>query len=113
MARIGAQPHRLGVGVIHHEAHFLLALDRAPDVRMRRQLHAHGDGLLAQPVQGIGQALELFLAGATGRACAHVDFPVTAAHRHQEVAAEGDMVGDGLGDLVGVDEVGGLALLAV
>jgi len=38
---------------------------------------------------------------------------VIAAHGHQEVAAESDMVGDGLGNLLRVDEIGRLAFLAI
>ena len=64
-------------------------------------------------VQRVGQALELLVAGPALRALPHVDLPMVAAQRLQEVAAEGDMVGDGLGDLVGIDEIGGLALLAI
>ena len=113
MAGIGGHPDIFGIGMVHHPAHVFFPLQRSPDMGMRRQAHAHGDGLGAQFVQGVGQALELLLAGAAGRARAHVDLPVIAAQGLQEIAAEGDVIGHGLGDLVRIDEVGGLALLAI
>ena len=76
---------------------------------MRRQSDAHGDRLPADLVERVGEPLELLVARAAGRTRAHVDLPMVAAERLQEIAGEGHMIGNGFGDLVRIDEICRLA----
>ena len=74
---------------------------------------AHRDGLPADLVEGVGEALELLVTRAAGRALAHVDLIVAAAAGLEEIASEGDMIGDSFRDRFLVDEIRGLAFGAV
>ena len=61
MAGIGAQPDIFRVSQIQHPARFFLTFNRAPDMGMGGQAYAHGNGLFAQGIQRVGQALELIV----------------------------------------------------
>ena len=67
MAGIHDQIDIIGIGQLHHPAEVVLALHRAPHMRMQRQPHAVFLGAHADLVGGIGQALELVVAGAARR----------------------------------------------
>ena len=80
---------------------------------MRRQSDPHGNRLPADLVEGVGESLELIVARTTGRTLAHVDFPMVASERLEKITGEGHMIGNGLGDLVRIDEIRRLADLAI
>ena len=84
---VGGQPHVLRIGQLHHAAHFALALDRTPDVRMRRHPDAHRNRLPADLVQRVGEPLELIVARAAGGTLPHVALPQRRAERLQKVLA--------------------------
>ena len=70
-----------------------------PDMGMRRQSDSHCNRLPADLVEGVGKSLELIVARTAGRTLAHVDLPMVAAERLEKITGEGDMIGNGFGDL--------------
>ena len=76
-------------------------------------LDPHGNRLPADLVEGVGESLQLIVARTAGRPRAHIALPMVAAERLEKIARERHMIGNGLRDLIRIDEVCRLAGRAV
>src|SRR5687768_10559822 len=92
MAGVCSKPYIFGIGELHHAAHFVLALDGAPDMWMRRHANTHGNRLTPDLIERVGEPLELIVAGPTGGTLPHIAFPERRFERLQKVAREGDVI---------------------
>ena len=113
MSGVRREPDILGIGELHHAAHFGFALHGPPDMGMRSQPDSHRNRLSADLVERVGESLELIGARAACRPCAHIALPESGAERLEKIARERHVVGNRLRDLIGIDEVGRLPLRAV
>src|SRR5215831_9309298 len=113
MARVGCHPDIFRIGQLHRSTYICFPLQGPPDVWMRRQSDSHRNRFPADFVESVGESLELIVARTARRAAPHIDLPMVAPKRLQKVTGEGHMIGNGFGNLLGVDEVGRLAHFAI
>src|ERR1700730_1659076 len=103
MGCVRYEVHVLGIGELHDLAHVPLPFHGSPDMRMRRQPDAKGDGLPADFIEGVGEYLELVFAGSSLGTATHVGLPMIAATGGEKVVGKIHHGGDEFGVAFGAN----------
>src|SRR6202051_4398131 len=103
MGSVRYEIHVLRIGELNHLAHVALPFHGSPDMRMRGEPDAKGDGLPADFIEGVGEYLELIVAWSSFGTAAHVCIPMIAATRGEKVVGKIHHSGDEFGVAFRVD----------
>src|SRR6202051_521411 len=88
MGSVRYEIHVLRIGELNHLAHVALPFHGSPDMRMRCEPDAKGDGLPADFIEGVGEYLELIVAWSSFGTAAHVGLPMIAATGGEKVVGK-------------------------